>query len=358
MINQNDKKIKNKESAVNFKKLQKKMTKTLPIYKETESYNFRYEEFAERTDAEIKNNHWTWKEIDVSKDKQDFYVRMTEAEKFATTFILKLFLKYEISIGGEWWADKFMKMFKRPEFQRKAIFNSHQELNVHAPFYNELNKQLGLTNDDFYTSYLKEDELVKRVQFIGKMLNHELDLIKLATFTFLEGSVLYTSFAFFKHFQMNGKNMISNVVRGTDMSVLDENNHANDSADTFKICVKEGFEFNVLNDKIFGIIIEIIHGLLDVLKEHEFLIIKKIFSHGNIEGITKAQFENFYLLRANDCLMKLGLQPKYHIADKTIYNWFKNTTSLYASNDTFQGKGREYQSLFDKSKVHFMKIED
>ena len=133
--------VQNQNNKINFKKLQKKLRKNLPVYQETDSYNFRYQEFADRTDEQIKNNHWTWKEIDVAKDKQDFLVEMTEAEKFATSFVLKLFLKYEISIGAEWWADKFMKMFKRPEFQRKAIFNSSQELNIHAPFYNELNKQ-------------------------------------------------------------------------------------------------------------------------------------------------------------------------------------------------------------------------
>ena len=346
--------VQNQNNKINFKKLQKKLRKNLPVYQETDSYNFRYQEFADRTDEQIKNNHWTWKEIDVAKDKQDFLVEMTEAEKFATSFVLKLFLKYEISIGAEWWADKFMKMFKRPEFQRKAIFNSSQELNIHAPFYNELNKQLGLTSDEFYESYLKDEELVKRVKFIGEMLNHELDLISLATFTFLEGAVLYSSFAFFKHFQMNGKNMLGNVVRGTDMSVLDENNHSIDSSDAYKIIVEEGFEKNILTEQNYLIIVQIIHKLSDVIFEHESLIIDKIFSKGNIEGITKSQLKNFMLLRLNECLVRFGLQPKYHIADKTIYNWFKNTTELYASNDTFQGKGREYISLFDKSKIRYL----
>lgn len=342
------------ENKINYLKLQKKLKKNLPVYQKTESYNFRYAKFAEITDEQMVNNHWTWKEIDVEKDKQDFMVLMTPTEKFATTFFLKIFLKYELVIGSEYWSDRFMKMFKRPEFQRKAAWNCHQELNVHAPFYNELNKQLGLNTDEFYESFKQDPELVARVNFIGEKLNHKLDLISLATFVFLEGSSLYSLFAYFKHYQIFGKNMLGNVVRGTDMSVLDENNHANDGANAFKIVVKEGFEAKILNDFNYNLILTEIYALTDIIYEHECLIIDKGFSKGAIQGVTKYEIKQFVLLRINECLMMLGLTPKYRVTDTTVFQWFKDTTTLYTSNDTFIGKGREYKTGFNKSKVKYI----
>lgn len=339
---------------IDYKRIQLKMNKTLPVYEETESYNFRYEQFAQDTDDQIVNNHWTWKEIDVSKDKQDFLVEMSESEKFATIFFLKIFLKYEINLGSEFWADKFFKMFKRPEFRRKSIFNSHQELNAHAPFYNELNKVLGLTDDDFYSSYLKDPELVERVKFMGKMLNSEFDLFSLATYTFIEGAVLYSSFAFFKHFQMNGKNLLANVVGGIDMSVLDENNHSIDSSNAFKIVKSEAIQYKLLDESTLKDIESMIYGLSDIVFEHECLIIDKGFSKGHIPGITKHQEKQFVLLRLNECLEKLGYKPIYNVTDKTIFEWFRNTTELYIANDAFRKKGREYKTGFNKNKVRYL----
>lgn len=337
-----------------LKKLNDVLRKSLPIYEVSESYNFAYPEFADSCDDQIVNNHWTWKEILVEKDKQDFLVELTASEKFATTFFLKIFTKYELIIGDDFWAGRVLKMFNRPEIKRKAIFNSHQELNVHAPFYNELNKQLGLTSDEFYESYLLDNNLRERIAFVNDCLNSPSDLIALAAFTFLECAVIYSSFAFFKHFQMNGKNKLGNVVSGTDMSVLDENNHSIDSSNLYKIIVREAKERGLLSEEVYKqSIVFKIYQIVEVIKDHEFAIIDHALSQGEIEGITKHQMKQFVLLRLNEGLTKLGLEAVYHVTDHTIYEWFKNTTELYTSNDTFAKKGREYTNKLNKSEIYF-----
>src|SRR3546814_10716241 len=50
-------------------------------------------------------------------------------------------------------------------------------------------------------------------------------LVSLGCFSLIEGAVLYSSFAFLKHFQTRGKNKLLNVVRGINFSVRDENLH-------------------------------------------------------------------------------------------------------------------------------------
>lgn len=338
------------------KELQKKFREVLPVLQETESYNFIYPEFAIETDKQIENNHWKWTEIDVEKDKQDFKVKMDEKERYAIIFALKLFFKYEIILGDNFWSDRFMKIFKRPEFHRKAIWNAHQELNVHAPFYIELNKQLGLTTDEFYLSYLESPALKQRVRFIGKMLNHNFDLYALAASNMIEGAGLYTNFSLFKRFQVNGRNKLSKVVSGTDQSVLDENNHAYDSANGFKIIVKEAFERKLISKEEWAVITETIYKLANIMLENEEDIFKNMFPMGEIEDFTKFQAMNFMKLRLNECLVRMGFEPIFKVEDKTIFNWFKTTTSLYSSSDSFFNKSREYRTGFNYKDFKFVDV--
>ena len=67
------------------------------------------------------------------------------------------------------------------------------------------------------------------------------DLKSVAAFSMIEGAVLYSSFAFLKHFQSNGKNQILNTVRGINFSVRDENLH----------CIGGAYAYNTLKAELF-----------------------------------------------------------------------------------------------------------
>ena len=337
-------------------KIQKQMYETLPVYQETDSYNFKYSKFAEDTDMQIENNRWTWQEINLEKDKHDFLQRMTEKEKYATIFALKLFLKYEVMVGGDYWSGRFRKMFKRPEFKRKASFYAHQEENVHAPFYNEFNKVMGLTTDEFYESYKQSPILVERIKFISSMLKNNFDLYSLGAFTFIEGAVLYNNFAWFKHFQVGGKNLIANAVAGTDQSVLDEDNHAHYSAECFRILINEGSEYGIITDDIKKEIYQNIQEIGRKVEEHEYEIIKAMFPYGECEEYTIEQAIGFTRRRINECLMRMDIDPIFKIENDTVFQWFKSTTSLYSANDNFHKKSREYKSPGNNLKIYSVDV--
>jgi ribonucleotide reductase beta subunit family protein with ferritin-like domain len=339
--------------TINYKKLNKKLRKTLQVYQKTESYNFMYAEFATRTDAQIVNNQWTWMELDVEKDKQDFLVLMTPAEQNVTVNFLKVFLKYEIINGDNYWSGRFIQMFPRPEFRRKAAWNAHQEDNMHGPFYNELNRILGKNTDEFYSSWQETPALKIRVDNIGKLLAHPLDLISLAGFNFLEGGILYSTFGFFKHYQQGGKNLLNVVVRGIDFSILDENNHARDSALAFNIVVREGIEAGILTPAILNEIYAEIYRVAVEFRETELDILNSVWGEEIIEGVTKNQLINFVSHQLNDCLILMNLKPLFKISDKTIVEWFPRAALLRQDNDPFQGQSREYNTGLDESKIKF-----
>src|SRR3546814_13399960 len=81
-----------------------------------------------------------------------------------------------------------MKMFPRPEIQRMASVFGMFELNVHAPFYDKINKTLSLDNEEFYNGYVHNETLKKRMEFIDSLVNHHDDLFSLGCFSLIERS--------------------------------------------------------------------------------------------------------------------------------------------------------------------------
>ena len=188
------------------------------------SYTFDYEVPIELADKQM-SVFWTADEINVEKDIQDIRVNMTEAESHGVLTTLKLFTLYELVAGRDYWLNRVLKRFPRPDVERMASTFGFFELNVHAPFYNKINEALMVNTDEFYLSYLNDPLLRSRMEYVESLVRDDEDLVSLGAFSMVEGAVLYSSFAFLKSFQANGKNKIVNVVRGIDFSVRDENIH-------------------------------------------------------------------------------------------------------------------------------------
>ena len=294
---------------------------------------------------------WLPDEIKVSKDIQDVLVNFTPAEKHAVITTLKLFSIYETHAGSEYWGGRFKEMFNGAEFHRMASVFSMFELAVHAPFYNKINQLLHIDTPEFYTSYLNDPVLKQRVEHIGEIIDHKDDLISLAAFSMVEGVILYSSFAFLKHYQSQGKNKLMNIVRGINMSVRDENMHSTGGAWAFKYKLEqlkqelspEAFELHKLAIEAQ------VRLVAQKLYEHECQIISKLFEQGDIKGITAHQLENFVQSRVNECLMQLGFEKEYEVKYNPIADWFYKGINGYQFNDFFSGQGREYNRDWDET---------
>lgn len=289
---------------------------------------------------------WTDREIDVSKDIQDIRVNMTPAEKHGTITTLKLFTAYELKAGNEYWGGRVMRMFKRPDIRRMANAFAFFELNSHMPFYAKLNEALGLASEEFYNSYIQNPILKERMDFIDSIVADKDDLVSLGAFTFVEGVVLYSSFAFLKHFQAKGKNKLKNVVSGINFSVRDENLHAMGGAWLFRQLLSE----SKLDDtKKF----ELDCKLFEVAKSlyrHELEIIKMIFEQGPIEGITEKQLIHFVESRINLCLKELGLPAMFDVKYNPIKDWFYKSINTIKLHDFFAALGNAYNRNWDEKK--------
>lgn len=286
---------------------------------------------------------WLPDEPKVEKDIQDILVNMTEAEKHGVLTVLRLFSLYELQAGEEYWANRFKKMFpERIEYIKMANAFSFFETNIHLPFYNRINELLNINTDDYYKSYVEDTTLKERMEFIDKVVSSSDDLYSLAVFSMVEGVILYSSFAFLKHFQSKGKNKLLNVVRGINFSVRDENLHSIGGAYAFKEKLKtyEGDKENL---------IKTIYEAARQLCEHEFRIVDMIFEQGHIDGITDKQLKHFVESRVNLVLQQLGLNNLYEVTYNPIADWFYSGITGFQYNDFFSGIGASYSREWSES---------
>lgn len=284
---------------------------------------------------------WPYKEIKVEKDVQNILTDLTESEKHGVITTLKLFTQYELIIGDEYW-NRVGKMFVKPaDIHRMTSTFSFFELGIHAPFYSLINEALGLANDEFYTEYTRDPVLSDRIDMLHKFADTSNPAAFLAMLAMAEGVVLYSSFAFLKHFQSQGKNKILNIVRGINFSSRDEAIHSDASAWLYRTFLEE-------QGTNPASMLEDVHTMAEHVRHHEYSIVDKIFEKGKIEGITDVQMKHFIDSRINLVLRNLGYDNLYEVKYNPIADWFYDGINGYSFNDFFSGTGNQYSRDWDE----------
>lgn len=327
------------------------------IRSKKDTYVVDYPEAVAFTDQQMKI-FWPPDEINVGKDIQDILVNMTEAERHGVIMTLKLFTKYELIIGQEFWLGFVYKNFPRPaDIQPMAAFFGAMELAVHGRFYNNLNEELGLATDEFYSGYKDDPELAQRIDFLEdvfKDTSTELKKLKaLAIFTFSEGAILYSAFAYLKSFQSAGKNKLLNVVSGINFSARDESLHGQAAAWLYKTYRQELLDAGEVTQAEVEELEKELYEAGELVFEHEKLIIAKIFEKGSIEGITAKQLEYFTQSRINLCLRDLGHKDLYTVNYNPIGKTFYAGINGFSLQDFFSSQGNQYSRGWDKKSFTF-----
>jgi len=313
------------------------------LYEKKDTFTVDYPKAVEFADKQA-SVFWPHLEVKVEKDKQDILVNMTEQERHGVITTLKLFTKYEQIIGDEFWLNFVFKKFPRcADIQPMAALFAAMELQVHAKFYSRLNEELGLATDDFYKEYEEDPVLDERIKYLYKVLDQKDDLKALGAFTFGEGAILYTSFAYLKHFQSSGKNKLLNVVSGINFSARDEALHSEAAGWLFQTLKGELLEAGEITEGYCEQLEGDIYKAAGVVLEHEKAIIKKLFEKGVVEGITETQLEHFAQSRINVCLRSMGYENLYKVDYNPVSEWFYKGINGYQMQDFFSSQGNQYE---------------
>lgn len=321
------------------------------ITDEQKSYVIKYPQAVEFCEQQ-ESIFWTATEIEMEKDLHDLHNSMTEAELHGVITVLKLFTLYELEVGENYWGGYIMKAFPRPEIQRMASLFAMMELNVHGPFYNKINEVLNLNTEEFYTSYVDDPVLKGRMDWIERQFETDDPLLATAIGSITEGAILYSNFAFLKHFTAEGKNKLTNMTAGINFSVRDENLHSLAGAWLFRTLADElestltPEEWQVRQSVVWQQIYNTVYQVF----EHESHIIKMIFEKGDIKGITAHQMEQFIKSRLNLCLKQLGLEEMYEDVEyNPITNWFYKNINMPQLHDFFHKQGNSYSRDWSES---------
>lgn len=308
---------------------------------------FEYPKAFEFQHAQSKH-YWFHTQIEVDSDLIQFKTEFTDAEKHGINTVLKLFTTYEVHVA-DYWIDVVYKWFPKPEIRAMAQMFSAMEAE-HALFYDKLNNALGLSTKEFYLSFLEDPAMKSRMEFIDQMLakadtGDKKDLVtSLAAFSFVEGVILYSSFAFLMSFQRPPKNKLKNVFTGLSYSVRDEALHADADSWLCRTVMKEqGIDVSEVQDQI----IQVAKASYQIEEE----IIDQIFSQGKIEGITDHQLKIFVKSRINKKLKDIGIDPIYEVSYNPISSWFYKLINSVEMTDFFDRSPTSYTNDWNFNKI-------
>lgn len=294
------------------------------------------------------DHHWTHSQIEVDSDLMQYNTEFTDAEKHGINTVLKLFTNYEIHVAN-YWIDVVYKHFPKPEIRMMAQVFAAMEAE-HALFYDKLNNSLGLSTKEFYLSFMNNESMKSRMDLIENTLKKGSTgdvkdlLLSLATFSFIEGVVLYSSFAFLMSFQRSPKNKLKNIFTGLSYSVRDEALHADADSWLFNNFIKE----QNINIKEYE---ETIINIAKICYSVEEIIIDQIFAEGKIEGITERQLKNFVKSRINKKLRDIKLDVIYKIDYNPISKWFYKMINSIELTDFFDRSPTSYTNDWNFNKI-------
>jgi ribonucleotide reductase beta subunit family protein with ferritin-like domain len=309
----------------------------------TDSYARYYPEIVALANKQLEEQLWFSSEMKVSLDRMQLLYELNEEQFHAVKTVLLIFLRYEL-IVGRFWEDVVAKTFPRPEVQLAASVVSMVERAIHAEFYNQINIELGMDEDADYLAYVDDPELNERVNWLGKMLGQEDKILATIIFSMTETALLFSSFAVLKSFQSNGYNLLPVIVRGTNQSAIDEDQHGIISAEIINTYYRE-LGSKLVDDTVRY---EAVKEAVQHAYEHECRIIDMAFLKDTLNGVTKQDMKEFVKYRLNIYLERIQLPKMFDVTDCTIVGWFEKNTYSYKSVDFFtKGQGSEYESKWD-----------
>jgi len=314
------------------------------LFKTRENFRpFEFERACEFTKTHIENP-WHADQISIESDLHSFKTEFTESEQHGISTILKLFTLYEVNVGN-FWSDVVYKWFKPYEIRMMASTFAHTEMSIHAVFYDKLNQYLGLDTKEFYLSYKDDENMSDRMKSIGESLkvsNRAQLPVALATFSFIEGVSLFSSFAYLAAFSKRGKLM--NIHNGIMYSIREEDVHSMAGSWLFNILMEE-------NKADIGDITQELTEVAENLVDVECGIIDSVFSKGSVKDITSTQLKNFVKSRMDKKLKDIGVGKIYNINYNPVDKWFTAMVSSPALTDFFATNSTSYTHNWDFNKI-------
>jgi ribonucleoside-diphosphate reductase beta chain len=282
-----------------------------------------------------QRSHWLADEVPLASDLNDWKQKLTESEKNLIGNILKSFAQTEVHVN-DYWSSKVSQWFPKPEIvAMTSTFGSFEA--IHAQAYARLNEALDL--EDF-KAFLEDEAALSKIERLtetpmGTLSEKAQSLAIFSAFT--EGVNLFSSFAILMSFQL--RNLMKGTGQIIEWSVRDESLHSKAGCWLFRTLLDEMPELDT--EELRNKVTEACH--LSVQLEFDF--IEKAFEMGEVEGLNRAQLQNFIKSRSNEKMIELGYNAVYNDIDPNLLKqmeWFGHLTSGKTHQDFFAGRVTDY----------------
>lgn len=291
-------------------------------------YPWAYEAYKKQ-----QHMHWLPEEVPLADDVLDWKRNLSESERYLLTQIFRFFTQSDVEVAKSY-LDNYIPVFENTEIRMMLTCFAAMEAN-HIDAYSHLLDTIGMPEVE-YSAFLEYEEMKNKYEYL-QYFDSENDrhiATTMAVFgAFVEGTVLFSSFAILLNFQRFGK--MKGVGQIVAWSAKDEHLHTQYMIEMFHNFVKEtpGITLKSLKKAIIK------H--CDKLIKLEDKFIDLCFSMGDIEGITGTQVKDYIRYVANKRLIQLGYEEYYDIKDNPL-PWVEELIFAKSHVNFFEGRVTEY----------------
>ena len=277
--------------------------------------------------------HWFPEDVPLHNDVKDWQT-MTAEEKNLLTQIFRLFTQSDVDVSSGY-VDRYMKIFKKPEARMMmGAFNNMESIHQHA--YSLLLDTVGMPEVE-YKAFADYEAMADKHEYIDSVKVAKGDKRSIAKALavysgFTEGLQLFSSFIILLNFPRFGK--MKGMGQIITYSIRDESLHVEAMTKLFREFIQENID--IWDDEFKAEIYQACREMVDL--EDRFLDL--VFEQGNIEGLTKAEMQEYIRYIADRRLLQLGLKPNYNIKDNPL-NWLDDVLGVEHQN-FFEGRATTY----------------
>lgn len=252
---------------------------------------------AEEYRLQSEDIHWIVKEVEMTKDLEDFKSASIEEKEFIKN-ILSIFTQSDFNVAANYLP--LIQKIKNNEVRGMLTSFMAREF-IHQEGYAHLNESLGFP-DSYYTDFLKHQETLEKDSYMAEAVFESFGL-KLAKGILLEGISLFGSFVMLKNFERVGKYLGTCTIN--EWSLRDESLHVEGNAWLFRTwCDENPREIN------------------DSFKKHIYTMAREIveleknfveFAFGSYQPpmLNKEDVKDYIEYIADRRLLQLGLKPNF-----------------------------------------------
>lgn len=282
---------------------------------------------AEEYRMQSEDVHWIVKEVEMTKDIEDYKKASTEEKDFIKN-ILSIFTQSDFNVASGYLP--LINKIKNNEVRGMLSSFMAREF-IHQEAYAHLNESLGFP-DTYYTDFLLHKETLEKDEYMALPSSDNFGL-SLAKGILLEGISLFGSFIMLKNFERTGK--YPGTCTLNEWSLRDESLHVEGNAWLFRTWCKENPM--AVNDDFKLSIYSMARKIVDL----ETAFVDFAFGTYTPPKLDKEDVKEYIKYIADRRLIQLGLKPNFNV-DENPLPWMDEITNGSSLANFFEKRVTDY----------------